>query len=77
MTCGENGAVFFENGNLKKFEAYSNNNIVDSTGAGDMFASGFLYKLNLNEKIEDCIKFGCKVASKILSQYGGRLEEFN
>ena len=77
MTCGENGAVFFENGNLKKFDAYSNNNIVDSTGAGDMFASGFLYKLNLNEKIEDCIKFGCKVASKILSQYGGRLEEFN
>ena len=77
MTCGENGAVFFENGNLKKFEAYSNNNIVDSTGAGDMFASGFLYKLNLNEKIEDCIKFGCKVASKILSQYGGRLEQFN
>ncbi len=77
MTCGENGAVFFKNGNLKKFGAYFNDNIVDTTGAGDMFASGFLYKLNLDEKIEDCIDFGSKVASRVLSQYGGRLDEFN
>lgn len=72
MTSGGGGAYFIFQSDIKNFKAHINNNIIDSTGAGDMFAAGFLYKLNLAEDIGSCIDFGCLIASKILSYYGAR-----
>jgi adenosine kinase len=45
---------------------------VDSTGAGDMFAAGFLYKIMNNNSLRDSGEFGCNVASRIVTQYGAR-----
>ena len=46
--------------------------VVDTTGAGDMFAAGFLYKLLKGNKPLDSASFGCKVAAIIIQQYGAR-----
>ena len=74
ITLGKNGAFLFNNKVLSKYNALTNNNIVDSTGAGDIFAAGILYKLNQGFSIEETIDFGCEIASKILSQFGARLD---
>ncbi|MDC3090943.1 adenosine kinase [Rickettsiales bacterium] len=72
MTSGSKGAILFNNDNFKTFSSFPNDNILDSTGAGDMFAAGFLFKLNQGKSLEESVTFGCNVASKILSQYGAR-----
>ncbi|MAH79138.1 MAG: adenosine kinase [Rickettsiales bacterium] len=72
MTNGDKGAILFYNETYKKSSAFLNKNIIDSTGAGDMFAAGFLSKYNEGIEIEKCVNFGCEVASRILSQYGAR-----
>lgn len=73
MTKGVDGAIAFSNGNKIGVESKKNIKILDSTGAGDLFAAGFLFSLNNGLEIEDCLKTGCDVASKILTQYGARL----
>lgn len=48
---------------------------VDTTGCGDMFTAGFLYAL-LNEwSLEECLKFGCFMASHIIQTVGARMPE--
>ena len=47
-------------------------NVLDSTGAGDMFAAGFLYKILNDSSLKDSAEFGCLVASRIVTQYGAR-----
>ena len=72
MTNGSKVAVLFNHNSIKMFNSIPNDNIIDSTGAGDMFAAGFLFKLNQGKSLEESVTFGCNVASKILSQYGAR-----
>lgn len=72
MTDGANGAILFSDNLHETFSAIPNTKVLDSTGAGDMFAAGFLFKLNQNDELGSCVKFGCEVASKILSHYGAR-----
>lgn len=72
MTSGENGATLFYNKEFEDFSATVNNNIIDSTGAGDMFAAGVLFKLNQGKSFQKSINFGCETAARILSQYGAR-----
>lgn len=50
-------------------------NLVDTTGAGDIFAAGFLHGLVSNFDLEDSAKFGNKLASKIIQKFGARFEE--
>lgn len=75
MTSGENGATLFDKRSFENFSATVNKNIIDSTGAGDMFAAGVLFKINQGESFQKSINFGCETAAKILSQYGARPDE--
>jgi sugar/nucleoside kinase (ribokinase family) len=46
--------------------------VVDTTGAGDLFAAGFLYGLTHGKSLADCGKLGGLVAAEVISHYGAR-----
>ena len=73
ITRGENGAVAIENNQVVECSAKKNLKIVDLTGAGDLFAAGFLHgfvnKLNLKESLMK----GTELSSKIIQKVGARL----
>ena len=72
MTQGKNGATLFQNTQFDKIKTPPVNIVVDTTGAGDMFAAGTLFKLQNNSSAQDSATFGCKVAAKIITQFGAR-----
>ena len=49
-------------------------NLVDTTGAGDLFAAGFLYGLSQGKSLESSAKIGNQMAGKIIQQMGARAE---
>jgi fructokinase len=62
------------NGNYKKIcKAHKVKKILDMTGAGDLFASGFLYEYLNNNNLENCLKKGSLLASKIIQKIGARI----
>ena len=73
ITRGENGAVAIQNDQVVECDAEKDLKIKDLTGAGDLFAAGFLHgyvnKLSLKESLEK----GTKLSSKIIQQVGARL----
>ena len=73
ITRGENGAVAIKNDQVIECNAEKNLKIKDLTGAGDLFAAGFLHgyvnKLSLKESLEK----GTELSSKIIQQIGARL----
>lgn len=48
--------------------------VVDATGAGDLFASGFLYGITHGASLEDCARMGCIAAAEVISHIGARPE---
>jgi sugar/nucleoside kinase (ribokinase family) len=48
--------------------------IVDTTGAGDSFASGFLYYFVRNFDLEKCGEYGNFLAGKIIQKFGARFD---
>ena len=47
--------------------------IVDLTGAGDLFAAGFLHGFINNNSIKECLEKGTQMSSKIIQKVGARL----
>ena len=47
---------------------------VDATGAGDLFAAGFLYGYATNQTLEIAGRMGCVAASEVIRHYGARPE---
>ena len=58
---------------LWKLELKKNLDIVDLTGAGDMFASGYLHGVINNFTQMNCLEKGTEMSSKIIQQIGARL----
>ena len=52
----------------------SHKNIVDLTGAGDLFAAGFLHGFTNNKNPHESLKLGTEMASKIIQKIGARLD---
>ena len=48
--------------------------VVDATGAGDLYASGFLYGYTRNLKLADCGRLGSLAAAEVISHIGARPE---
>ena len=73
VTRGEKGAIAIKGEEVVECEVMKNLNIVDLTGAGDLFAAGFLHgfvnKLSLKESLDK----GTEMSSKIIQQIGARL----
>lgn len=74
VTLGEKGALAIANGNIYKIDALKDVDVVDTTGAGDLFAAGFLYGLIKEKNIDDCLLLGVIAAGEVISHLGARPE---
>ena len=72
LTRSELGAVIVANGDVHKVAAEKVSKVVDTTGAGDLFAAGFLYGLARGYKPDHCGRLGVMAAAEIISHYGPR-----
>ena len=73
ITRGEKGAVAINGGEIFESDAKKNLKIVDLTGAGDLFAAGFLHG-HINElTTKECLEKGTEMSSKVIQQIGARL----
>jgi len=73
ITRGEKGAVAINGKEAVKCDAQKNLKIVDLTGAGDLFAAGFLHSYLNNLSIKECLMKGTEMSSKVIQQIGARL----
>tara|TARA_R110002020_G_scaffold33692_3_gene102490 strand:+ start:849 stop:1853 length:1005 start_codon:yes stop_codon:yes gene_type:complete len=72
ITMGADGAMAVFNGEVVSVPAYPIDKVVDATGAGDLFASGFLLGLARNQTMESALKTGCLAAHEVISHIGAR-----
>jgi len=72
-TASENGAYVLNGGGKEHAHAVPTE-IVDATGAGDLFASGFLYGLTAGFDMLTCARMGCVAAAEVISHTGARPE---
>ena len=73
ITRGEKGAISILNNELIECEAQQNLNIKDLTGAGDLFAAGYLHGIINNLSIKECLIKGTELSSKIIQKIGARI----
>ena len=73
ITRGEKGAVSIKGNEVNEIGIKKNLKIKDLTGAGDLFASGFLHGYLNNFSQKDCLENGTEMSSKIIQQIGARL----
>ena len=73
VTRSEKGAIAINGNEVFECKAKSNLNIVDLTGAGDLFAAGFLHGHVNNLSVNNSLEKGTEMASKIIQQIGARL----
>ena len=73
ITRGEKGAISIKGDEVIEIGIKRNLNIVDLTGAGDLFASGYLHGLINNFEQRECLEKGTEMSSKVIQQIGARL----
>lgn len=75
LTRSEKGCVIAApNGEVHVIDAEPVKHVVDTTGAGDQFAAGFLFGLSCNMSLRDCGRLGSLAAAEVISHYGARPE---
>ena len=73
VTRGEKGAVAINGEKIFENDIKKNLKIVDLTGAGDLFAAGFLHGYVNELSAKECLEKGTEMSSKIIQQIGARL----
>ncbi len=73
-TRSEKGAIAIAHGERAEVQAEPVAKVVDTTGAGDQFAAGFLSGYAKGEPLDRCLKRGAVVAAEVISHYGPRPE---
>lgn len=74
VTRSEQGAVAAHVGKLYEVPAEPVAQVVDTTGAGDLFAAGFLHGHVNGRPVDECLTLGALCAAEIISHYGARPE---
>ncbi len=74
VTRGELGAVAYCSGEMAEGPAEPVSKVVDTTGAGDLFAAGFLFGHVRGRPLAECLRLGAICAAEIISHYGARPE---
>jgi sugar/nucleoside kinase (ribokinase family) len=75
VTCGANGALAIERGERVTVPAVQVERVVDTTGAGDLFAAGFLAARCRGHGLEHCLETGATAAAEVISHFGARPEK--
>ena len=73
ITRGANGAIAIQNEDVVECSVHKNLKILDLTGAGDLFAAGFLHGHINNLSIKESLEKGTEMSSKVIQQIGARL----
>jgi len=73
ITRGEKGSVAIQKSEVVQCDSEKNLNIVDLTGAGDLFAGGFLHGYINKLTLMESLKKGTEMSSKIIQKIGARL----
>ena len=74
VTRSEKGAIAVQNGVRHAVPAEPVAHVVDTTGAGDLFAAGFLAGLTQGRSVQDALTMGAIAAAEVISHYGARPE---
>ena len=72
ITKGSSGSIIVSDGSVTKIDAQKVDKVVDTTGAGDQFAAGFLFGYSRNKNMEECGNYASIAAAEIISHYGAR-----
>ena len=72
VTRGEKGSVVVAGDEIHAADAASVEKVVDTTGAGDQYAAGFLYGLAQGRSLDVCGRLGSLAAAEVISHYGPR-----
>lgn len=72
VTRSENGAVALTPDGIIAEPVFPIERLVDATGAGDLFAAGFLHGLTSGRETRDCLRLGALAAAEIISHVGAR-----
>lgn len=73
-TRSEKGAIAIHDGTRHEVYAAPVSEVIDTTGAGDLFAAGFLAAHVEGQDIPACLKLGALAAAEVISHYGARPE---
>ena len=74
VTRSEKGSMAIKNNEIINCSSIKVSKVLDLTGAGDLFAAGFLKEYLDNSDIKKCLETGSVLASKIIQKIGARLE---
>ena len=73
ITRSDKGSIAIQKNEVVKCDSQKNLKIVDLTGAGDLFAAGFLHGYVNNLSIKENLEKGTEMSSKIIQKIGARL----
>jgi len=73
VTRGAKGAVAVNGDEVFESDIHKNLKIIDLTGAGDLFAAGFLHGYINQLSIRECLEKGTEMSSRVIQQIGARL----
>ncbi len=73
ITRGEKGAISINGDEIEECKALTNLKIKDLTGAGDLFAAGYLHGIINNMSIKESLQKGTELSTKIIQKIGARL----
>ena len=72
ITLNEKGSIIVNKDNVMEIKAKQVERVIDSTGAGDLYASGFLYGISHQKSLAECGRLASIAASEIISHFGAR-----
>ena len=72
VTLGGNGSLIIHKNEIEEIKSFTKDKVIDTTGAGDIYAGGFIHGLINNYSLKKCGEIGSICAGQIITQLGSR-----